>query len=179
MHISILWRHSLRPFGSGVHTCLSKHSRGGFGCGWAFFGHNPVWLGRGAGCSALAIFKPETVIRWHRTGFRLYWQVEEPRPVAWAPPGSSGASGPDSPSSSSGLRSLNLPGNCRMPRCGTEIFSMSDKSEILSDAKRSPFQASLRAMPSASGTRSGKAMPKAVGLRNANEDGHAEASFGL
>ena len=22
--------------------------------------------------SALAIFKPETVIRWHRTGFRLY-----------------------------------------------------------------------------------------------------------
>ena len=23
--------------------------------------------------SALAIFKPETVIRWHRTGFRLYW----------------------------------------------------------------------------------------------------------
>src|SRR5208282_1991686 len=24
--------------------------------------------------SALAIFKPETVIRWHRRGFRLYWQ---------------------------------------------------------------------------------------------------------
>src|ERR1039458_1547331 len=24
--------------------------------------------------SALAIFKPETVIRWHRTGFRLYWR---------------------------------------------------------------------------------------------------------
>ena len=24
--------------------------------------------------SALAIFKPETVTRWHRMGFRLYWQ---------------------------------------------------------------------------------------------------------
>ncbi len=24
--------------------------------------------------SALAVFKPETVIRWHRAGFRLYWQ---------------------------------------------------------------------------------------------------------
>jgi hypothetical protein len=24
--------------------------------------------------STLAIFKPETVIRWHRTGFRLYWR---------------------------------------------------------------------------------------------------------
>ncbi len=24
--------------------------------------------------SALAIVKPETVIRWHRRGFRLYWQ---------------------------------------------------------------------------------------------------------
>jgi transposase InsO family protein len=35
-----------------------------------------VWLSRlWAGWrSALSIFKPETVIRWHRTGFRLYWR---------------------------------------------------------------------------------------------------------
>ena len=25
-------------------------------------------------CDALAIVKPETVVRWHRAGFRLYWR---------------------------------------------------------------------------------------------------------
>jgi len=27
---------------------------------------------------ALAILKPETVIRWHRAGFRLYWRWKSP-----------------------------------------------------------------------------------------------------
>src|SRR4029077_16837160 len=25
-------------------------------------------------CDALAIVKPETIVRWHRAGFRLYWR---------------------------------------------------------------------------------------------------------
>ena len=35
-----------------------------------------VWLSRiwANWCSALVIVKPETVIRWHRQGFRLYWR---------------------------------------------------------------------------------------------------------
>ncbi len=34
-----------------------------------------VWLSRlwTSWCSALVVVKPETVIRWHRKGFRLYW----------------------------------------------------------------------------------------------------------
>ena len=34
-----------------------------------------VWLSRtwSQWCSALLIVKPETVIAWHRKGFRLYW----------------------------------------------------------------------------------------------------------
>ncbi|MCE9556600.1 MAG: helix-turn-helix domain-containing protein [Planctomycetes bacterium] len=34
-----------------------------------------VWLSRlwPKWCSALAIVRPETVIRWHRQGFKLYW----------------------------------------------------------------------------------------------------------
>jgi putative transposase len=31
--------------------------------------------------SALLIVRPETVIRWHRQGFRLYWQLKSPRPA--------------------------------------------------------------------------------------------------
>ena len=35
-----------------------------------------VWLYRlfPSVLNALTIFQPETVIRWHRTGFRLYWR---------------------------------------------------------------------------------------------------------
>jgi putative transposase len=31
-------------------------------------------------CSALLIVKPETVIRWHRQGFRIYWRWKSRRP---------------------------------------------------------------------------------------------------
>jgi hypothetical protein len=30
-------------------------------------------------CRALAIVKPDTVIRWHRAGFRSYWRRYEDR----------------------------------------------------------------------------------------------------
>src|ERR1700746_1099824 len=30
-------------------------------------------------CEALAIVQPDTVIRWHRTGFRLYWRWKSRR----------------------------------------------------------------------------------------------------
>ena len=35
-----------------------------------------VWLYRLFPCvlNAVTIVQPETVIRWHRTGFRLYWR---------------------------------------------------------------------------------------------------------
>src|SRR6266446_2051691 len=35
-----------------------------------------VWLYRlfPSALNAIAIFQPETIIRWHRAGFRLYWR---------------------------------------------------------------------------------------------------------
>ena len=30
---------------------------------------------------ALAIVRPDTVIRWHRAGFRLYWRWKSPAPL--------------------------------------------------------------------------------------------------
>ena len=30
-------------------------------------------------CDALAIVRPETVVRWHRAGFRLYWRWKSRR----------------------------------------------------------------------------------------------------
>src|SRR6188768_2240265 len=32
-------------------------------------------------CRALAIVKPDTVIRWHRAGFRLYWRWKIATPL--------------------------------------------------------------------------------------------------
>ena len=33
-------------------------------------------------CDALAIVKPETIVRWHRAGFRSYWRWKS-RPGVW------------------------------------------------------------------------------------------------
>jgi hypothetical protein len=33
-------------------------------------------------CDALAIAKPDTIVRWHRAGFRLYWRWKSRRPGA-------------------------------------------------------------------------------------------------
>jgi hypothetical protein len=49
-----------------------------------------VWIYRWFPCvlGAVAIVRPETIIRWHRTGFRAYWRwrsrsrVEIPDPLA-------------------------------------------------------------------------------------------------
>src|SRR3981081_4211637 len=30
-------------------------------------------------CDALAIVKPDTIVRWHRAGFRLYWRWKSRR----------------------------------------------------------------------------------------------------
>ena len=30
-------------------------------------------------CDALAIVKPDTIVRWHRAGFRLYWRLKSRR----------------------------------------------------------------------------------------------------
>jgi hypothetical protein len=38
--------------------------------------------------SALVIVKPETVIAWHRKGFRLFWTWTHRRPWPVQPPGS-------------------------------------------------------------------------------------------
>ena len=40
-----------------------------------------VWLSRlwSGWCSSIKIVKPETVIAWHRKGFRLYWQFKSRR----------------------------------------------------------------------------------------------------
>jgi hypothetical protein len=35
--------------------------------------------------SALAFVKPETVVAWHRAGFRLFWDPEDPARAAWTP----------------------------------------------------------------------------------------------
>ncbi len=32
-------------------------------------------------CDALAIVRPETVVRWHRAGFQLFWRWKSRRPV--------------------------------------------------------------------------------------------------
>ena len=32
-------------------------------------------------CDALAIVKPDTIVRWHRAGFRLYWRWKSRRPA--------------------------------------------------------------------------------------------------
>ena len=44
-----------------------------------------VWLSRtwSQWRSALLIVKPETVIAWHRKGFRLYWNLEEWARYSW------------------------------------------------------------------------------------------------
>src|ERR1700680_2705524 len=49
-----------------------------------------VWLSRlwTEWRSALIIVKPETIIGWHRQGFRLYWRWKS-RPLAGRPPVSS------------------------------------------------------------------------------------------
>jgi hypothetical protein len=41
-----------------------------------------VWIHRlfPSVLNAVTIFQPETVIRWHRTGFRLYWRLEVAQP---------------------------------------------------------------------------------------------------
>src|SRR5437867_13326338 len=42
-----------------------------------------VWLYRWfpSVLSAIAILRPETIIRWHRTGFQSYWRGRSPQPV--------------------------------------------------------------------------------------------------
>src|SRR5215470_11816966 len=42
-----------------------------------------VWLYRWfpSVLSAIAILRPETIIRWHRTGFRSYWRERSRKPV--------------------------------------------------------------------------------------------------
>jgi hypothetical protein len=42
-----------------------------------------VWLYRWFPCvlGAIAIVRPETIIRWHRTGFRAYWRWRSRNPV--------------------------------------------------------------------------------------------------
>src|SRR5207302_5966014 len=42
-----------------------------------------VWLYRWfpSVLSAIAILRPETIIRWHRAGFRSYWRERSRRPV--------------------------------------------------------------------------------------------------
>jgi putative transposase len=35
--------------------------------------------------SALIIVQPETVIRWHRQGFKLYWRWKGPKKETWTP----------------------------------------------------------------------------------------------
>jgi transposase InsO family protein len=48
------------------------------------------WVGLsrlwGGWCSALAAFQPETVLRWHRLGFRLYWHRKSRGRSAGRPP---------------------------------------------------------------------------------------------
>ncbi len=39
---------------------------------WTRFGARRFWSGRK---QALIIVSPETVVRWHRAGFRLYWRA--------------------------------------------------------------------------------------------------------
>src|SRR5262249_22867832 len=42
-----------------------------------------VWLYRWFPCvlSAIAILRPETIIRWHRAGFQSYWRERSRKPV--------------------------------------------------------------------------------------------------
>ena len=87
--------------------------------------------------SALAIFKPETVIRWQRTGFRLSWR-EEPRPTAWALPDSSGCSGPD-PQDEPGESAV---GSTSNPRRAAQIWDPSFPSDC-SQVHRAHTEAAL------------------------------------
>jgi hypothetical protein len=34
---------------------------------------------------AAVVFKPETLVRWHRSGFRLYWRCKYPTHASQAP----------------------------------------------------------------------------------------------
>jgi putative transposase len=42
-----------------------------------------LWVGW---TDAISVVQPATVIRWHRTGFKLFWAPEEP-PARTGPPG--------------------------------------------------------------------------------------------
>jgi putative transposase len=42
---------------------------------WLWIGLSRIWLGWR---TALVLVKPETVIAWHRRGFRLWWAFYEP-----------------------------------------------------------------------------------------------------